>query len=177
MKPEVLKFDFKQQMEKPDILELYIYSEVASDGYDWWSGEEIKSETSQNFFREKLAEYKDVKNIVLYINSAGGSVKEGYGIYAQLKRHGAYITAYVDGFANSIASIICMAADKVIMYRNSMMGIHNAMDWMMGNATEHRKCADNLDSLMEGNRQIYLAKSGGKITEESSKNCLIMKPC
>lgn len=165
MKPEILKFNFKQQMETPDTLELYVYSEIAPDGYDWWKGEEIKSETSQNFFREKLSEFKDVKNIILYINSAGGSVREGYGIYAQLKRHEATKTAYVDGFANSIASVICMSADKVIMYRNSMMGIHNAMDWLMGNAAEHRKCADQLDSLMEGNRQIYLAKSNGKITE------------
>lgn len=166
MKPEILKFDFKQKTESPDVLELYIYSEVAPDGYDWWTGKKIESETSADFFREKLTEYKDVKNIVLYINSAGGSVREGYGIYAQLKRHEAYKTAYVDGFANSIASVICMAADKVVMYRNSMMGIHNAMDWLMGNATGHRKCAENLDRLMEGNRQIYLAKSGGKITEE-----------
>ncbi len=166
MKPEILKVDFKQQLENPETLELYIYSDVAPDGYDWWSGQEIKSETSQNYFRDKLNEYKDVKNILLYINSAGGSVKEGYGIYAQLKRHKAYKTAYVDGFANSIASVICMAADKVIMYRNSMMGIHNAMDWLLGNAAEHRKCAEQLDSLMEGNRQIYLAKSKGKIAEE-----------
>lgn len=166
MKPEIMKFDFKQQLEKPDTLDLYIYDEVAPDGYDWWNGETIKSETSANFFRDKLAEYPDVTNINLYINSVGGSVKEGYGIYSQLKRHPAYITAYVDGFANSIASIITMATDHVVMSMGSMMGVHNMMDRCFGNAMEHRKMADDLDRMMEGNRQIYMSRAGDKITLE-----------
>lgn len=166
MKPEILKFDFRQQTDKPDTLDLYIYSEVVPDGYDWWSGETIQSETSADFFRQKLTEYSDVKYINLYINSAGGSVREGYGIYAQLKRHPAQKTVYVDGFANSIASVIAMAGDKIIMRINSVMGIHNMMDICFGNAAEHRQCAENLDSMMEGNRQIYLSRSNGKITLE-----------
>lgn len=161
-----MKFDFKQQLEKPDTLELYIYSEVAPDGYDWWTGEKIESETSADYFRKKLNEYSNIKYINLYINSCGGSVREGYGIYAQLMRHEAYKTVYVDGFANSIASIIAMCGDKIIMYANSVMGIHNMMDLCFGNAAEHRQCADNLDSMMEGNRQIYLNRSKGKITLE-----------
>lgn len=165
MKPEVLKFNFKQQLEKPDTLDLYIYSEVAPDGYNWF-GEKIESETSADFFRKKLSEFGDVKFMNLYINSVGGSVKEGYGIYAQLMRHPAYKTGYDDGFAHSIASIIYQACDKRIMRINSVMGIHNMMDICIGNAEEHRKCADALDSMMEGNRQIYLKRSGGKITLE-----------
>ena len=166
MKPEILKFDFKQQLDKPDTLDLYIYSEVAPDGFDWWSRETIPSETSANFFREKLTEYNNVKFINLYINSVGGSVVEGYGIYAQLKRHEAYKTVYVDGFANSIASVIAMSGNKIIMYQNSVMGIHNMEQGCFGNAVAHRQCADNLDSMMEGSRQLYLARSGGKITLE-----------
>jgi ATP-dependent Clp protease protease subunit len=166
MKPEILKFDFRQQTDKPDTLDLYIYSEVVPDGWDWWTGEKVESETSADYFRKKLNEYKDIKYINLYINSCGGSVREGYGIYAQLMRHEAYKTVYVDGFANSIASIIAMSGDKIIMYVNSVMGIHNMMDWCFGNAAEHRQVADNLDSMMEGNRQIYLTRSKGKITME-----------
>jgi ATP-dependent Clp protease protease subunit len=172
LKPEIMKFDFKQQLDKPDTLELYIYSEVAPDGYNWWTGEKIQSETSADYFRQKLNEYSDVKYINLYINSCGGSVREGYGIYAQLMRHEAYKTVYVDGFANSIASIIAMCGDKIIMYANSVMGIHNMMDLCFGNAAEHRQCADNLDSMMEGNRQIYLNRSKGKITPEKLKELL-----
>lgn len=165
MKPEILKFDFKQQTEAPDTLDLYIYSTVAPDAFSLFGGE-VKSKTSADFFREQLEQYKDVKNINLFINSAGGSVREGYGIYAQLKRHPAQKTVHVDGFANSIASLIAMAGDKIIMRINSMMGIHNATDICLGNANDHRKCADDLDRLMEGNRQVYMARAGEKITLE-----------
>lgn len=166
MPPEILKWSLKQAMDAPDTLELYLYSEVAPASYDWWNGEKIESETSQDYFRDRLSEHKDVKQINLYINSVGGSVVEGYGIYAQLKRHSAKKTVYIDGFANSIASIIAMCGDEIIMRVNSMMGIHNMMDICFGNAAEHRKCAEDLDRMMEGNRQIYMQRSGGKITLE-----------
>lgn len=166
MRPEILKWDFRQKQDAPEVLELYLYSEVAPDCYDWWAGQTIESETSQNYFRDKLAEYPNAKKINLYINSCGGSVPEGYGIYAQLKRHPAQIAVYVDGFANSIASIIAMAGDHIVMRINSMMGVHNMESYCFGNAAEHRKCAEALDRMMEGNRQIYLARSGGKITLE-----------
>ncbi len=166
MKPEIMKFEFKQQLDNPDTLELYIYDIVAPGGYNWWSDEKIESETSADYFRKKLEEYKDVKNINLYINSAGGSVEEGYGIYAQLKRHTAYKIGHDDGFANSIASVIFQACDKRIMRINAVQGIHNIMEGCFGNAKEHRQCAANLDSMMEGNRQLYLVKANGKITLE-----------
>ncbi len=165
MKFEKIKFDFKQDLEQ-GALDLYVYSEVAGDDYDFWTGAAIKSETSANYFRDKLAEFPDVKQINLYINSPGGSVREGYGIYSQLKRHPAHVTAYVDGFANSIASVIAMAADEIVMSVGSVMGIHNMMDFCFGNASEHRQVADNLDRMMEGNRKIYLQRSNGKLTEE-----------
>lgn len=164
-KPEIMKFEFKQRLENSDTLDLYIYDAVAPDGYNWW-GDKLESETSADFFRKKLAEYPNIKYINLYINSAGGSVPEGYGIYAQLSRHSAYKTGYNDGFANSIASVIFQACDKRIMRINSVQGIHNMMDICFGNADEHRQCAANLDSMMEGNRQLYLTKADGKITEE-----------
>ncbi len=163
---DIMKFEFKQQVTNPDTLDLYIYDIVAPNGFDWWKGEETESETSADFFRKKLAEYKDVKYINLYINSAGGSVREGYGIYAQLSRHPAYKTGYNDGFAHSIASVIFQACDKRIMRINATQGIHNMMDGCFGNATEHRQCATNLDAMMEGNRQLYMVKAGGKITLE-----------
>jgi predicted RNA binding protein with dsRBD fold (UPF0201 family) len=59
-----------------------------------------------------------------------------------------------------------MSGDKIIMYVNSVMGIHNMMDWCFGNAAEHRQCAENLDSMMEGNKQVNLTRAAGKITLE-----------
>lgn len=146
-------------------LDLYIYDAVTGDGFDWWTWEMVKSETSANYFREQLAKHPNIAQINVYINSPGGSVMEGYGIYSQLKRHPAHVTAYVDGFACSIASVIAMAADNVIMYSNAMMMIHNMADCVYGNSAQLRKAADDLDKIMIGNRQTYLDKAAGKLDE------------
>ena len=157
-------WELKQAVE-PGTLEMYIYGDVEGDYYDWWSEREIKSETSANHFREELAKFPNATQINIYINSYGGSVFEGTAIYSQLKRHTAQKTVYIDGFACSVASVIAMAGDKIVMPSNTMMMIHNALNVVAGNSKELRKAADDLDTIMDGNRQAFLTKSNGKITE------------
>lgn len=159
-------WELKQSAAAPDVLELYIYGEVESDGYDWWTGEAIRSETSANAFREELAKHPQAEQINLYINSYGGSVFEGTAIYNQLKRHPAKKTAYIDGFACSIASVIAMAADEVVMPRNALMMVHNMWNCVYGNAAELRKAADDLDIINNAGKQAYIQKAGDKLTEE-----------
>nr|WP_305147772.1 head maturation protease, ClpP-related [Blautia producta] len=104
--------------------------------------------------------------IELHVNSYGGDVKEGIAIYNLLKQHGAQKTCYVDGFAYSIASVICLACDKIIMGLGTSMLIHNMSMYVYGNAEMLRKCADDLDVLMESNRQIYMARAKNLTEEE-----------
>lgn len=155
-----------KQATEPNTLEMYIYGDVEGDGYDWWTDETIQSETSANHFREELAKYPNATNINIYINSYGGSVFEGTAIYNQLRRHQAFKTVYIDGFACSVASVIAMAGDKVVMPKNAMMMIHNAWTYAMGNSSELRKAADDLEAINKGNRQAYLQKVGEKINED-----------
>lgn len=165
-------WELKQQANAPDVLDMFIYGDVEGDGYDWWTGEDIISETSANHFREELAKYPNAKEINVYINSYGGSVFEGTAIYNQLKRHPATVTVYIDGFACSVASIIAMAGDRVIMPANTMMMIHNAWSVAVGNSKDLRKAADDLDVIMEGNRQAYLQKAGDKLTDAQLRQML-----
>lgn len=144
---------------------LYIYSNVEPNGVDFWTGEEIKSETSAQHFREELDKLGNVNQINVYINSKGGDVGEGIGIYSQLKRHKARKTAYIDGYACSIASVIPMACDEVVISPPATMMIHPAWSIAMGNAAELRKCAEDLDKITESTKQAYLLKSNGKISE------------
>ena len=123
-------WEFRQDAKKQDTLELYVYSTVERDG--WW----YESETSAKHFRDELAQHPNAKEIKVYINSLGGSVMEGIAIYNQLKRHSAHKTVYVDGFACSIASVIAMAGDTVIMPKNAVMMIHNAWSYAIGNAAQ-----------------------------------------
>lgn len=158
-------WQIEQKTEIPDTLQIYIYGDVEGDSYDWWTDEIIESETSANHFRNELEKYPNVSNIDIFINSNGGSVFEGTAIYNQLKRHKAYKTVYIDGFACSIASVIAMCGDKVVMPKNAMMMIHNAWMYVAGNASELRKAAEDLDQINKGNRQAYLQKAGNQLDE------------
>lgn len=161
-------WSIKEQAD-PSALDIYIYGDVEAETYEegdsWWDGHYVESENSANHFREVLEEHPGVTQINLYINSYGGSVFEGTAIYNQLKRHPAHKTAYIDGFACSIASVIAMAADEVVMPRNALMMIHNMWMYAQGSAAELRKAADDLDVINTAGRGAYLEKAGDKLDE------------
>ena len=159
-------WELKQLASDPTTLDMYLYGSIEAGGYDWWTEEEIISETSADYFKEELAKYPDVKNINLYCNSFGGSVFEAMSIRNQLKRHSATVTGIVDGFAASAASFILTGCDAVKMYSNTTQMLHNMWNIAVGNSKQLRKAADDMDVMMAGNRQAYLEKAGGKLTEE-----------
>lgn len=156
-----------KQGSTPDTLELYIYGDVDAETWvdDGWWGYYTESENSANHFREVLAANPNAAQINIYINSYGGSVFEGTAIYNQLRRHPAHKTVYVDGFACSIASVIAMAGDEVVMPPNTLMMIHNMWMGAVGSAAELRKAADDLDVINEAGQAAYLAKAGEKLPE------------
>lgn len=155
-----------KQSQAPGTLELYIYGDVEAEYFNWDTFLYTESENSAKKFREELAKHPNVGEIVIYINSWGGSVFEGTAIYNQLRRHPAHKTVRVDGFACSVASVIAMAGDTVIMPRNTLMMIHNMWLSATGNAAELRKAAADLDIINAAGRKAYLVKAGGKISED-----------
>lgn len=159
MKQQKAHYCLKQEAGT-EVFKLYIYDDVSEYGaFDWWTWEYTESETSAEHFRKALAEIPESATIELHINSYGGDVKEGVAIYNQLKQKKCKeIVAYVDGLAYSIASVILQAADRRIMGLGTSLLIHNMWIQAAGNANELRKIADDLDVLMESNRQIYLER-------------------
>lgn len=148
----------------------YVTDEIKPDGkrfnYDTYSWERVESTTSQRYFVDALADAKAGDTVNLYINSMGGSVKEALGIYAILRRCGAQVNAYIDGFAASAASVIAMAAHKIIMPKNTTMMVHNAAWGVYGNSEALRKSADDLDIINAAMLQSYVQKAGDKLTIE-----------
>ena len=165
MKQQKAHYCFRQEAGS-DVHKLYIYDDVSEySTFNWATFEFTESETSAEHFRKALAEIPESAIIELHINSYGGSVKEGIAIYNQLKQKKCKeIVAYVDGVAYSIASIIMQAADRRIMGLGTSLLIHNMWLSVAGNAAELRKAADDLDVLMESNRQIYMERVN--ITED-----------
>lgn len=134
-----------------DSAELYIYGDIV-DNTDWkWDEYEVMPDDVKAI----LDEINDTNKLNIYINSGGGSVYAGLAIYNMLKRHKAYKTVYVDGIAASIASVIALAGDKVIIPSNAYFMIHKAWTWGWGNGDEMRKLAETLDKIDEGILNTY----------------------
>jgi ATP-dependent Clp protease, protease subunit len=112
-----------------------------------------------DFLRE-LRGLGDVKNIKLRINSPGGEVFDGIAIYNALRRHPAQITVEVYGIAASIASIIAMAGDRVVMPANTFMFVHDPLALVVGDADDMRQMADSLEKIASSLIQAYVEKTG-----------------
>lgn len=102
------------------------------------------------------------------INSPGGSVFDGYTIYQEIKSlqdRGVVVNATITGMAASMASVICMACDKVSIVPHGRMMIHDASSGFSGNADEMRKQADLLDSISADIANIYSTRTGKPVDE------------
>lgn len=127
-----------------DTASLDLYGDISSTS---WYGDEVTPKQ----FKQDLDALGDVKNLNIYMNSGGGDVFAGQAIYAMLKRHSAHKTVYVDGLAGSIASVIAMAGDKIVMAKGSMMFIHNGAIGLFGyfNAANLREYADEVEKITQ----------------------------
>lgn len=146
--------------EKAD---LYFLGDIVSDSWQsYWYDEDKCPQDISDF----LKGIEDTKDINIYINSGGGSVHAGIAIYNMLKRHKGFKTVYVDGIAASIASVIAMAGDKIIVPSNAQLMIHKPSSWCVGDADSFRKLADVLDTCQESITSIYMDNVKDGITKE-----------
>lgn len=141
------------QAKEDQTADIYIYDEIGGWGI------------SARRFTEDLISLGNLSHINLHIHSPGGEVFDGIAIYNQLKNHSATITVYIDGLAASMASVIAMVGDTVIMPKNAMMMIHKPWGVSWGDANDMREYADLLDKLENVLIPAYVAKTG-KTTEE-----------
>lgn len=100
------------------------------------------------------------QDIEIVMKSDGGDVFEGISIYNQLKRYPGKVKITVDSIAASIASVIAMSADELILEsEHSMLMIHNPWTAAIGDAKEFRSVADLLDKIGGEIASIYAKKS------------------
>ncbi|WP_406819889.1 ClpP-like prohead protease/major capsid protein fusion protein [Proteus mirabilis] len=151
--PVTQKSWFRIQAKEDQTADIYIYDEIGGWGI------------SARRFTEDLLSLGNLSHINLHIHSPGGEVFDGIAIYNQLKNHSATITVYIDGLAASMASVISMVGDTVIMPKNAMMMIHKPWGVSWGDANDMREYADLLDKLENVLIPAYVAKTG-KTTEE-----------
>jgi ATP-dependent Clp protease protease subunit len=147
-----LGFDVRNIAESNNSADLYIYGEIVEDKY-------YKTDVTPLEIADSLSVLEGVKNINLYINSPGGGVFAGMAIYSILERYkeNSRITAYIDGVAGSITSVIVMVAHEIVMPSNTMIMIHDPMVGLGGyyNADELLSIAANLEPIKETIINVY----------------------
>lgn len=100
-------------------------------------------------------------DISVFINSPGGFVFEGLPIYEALVAYDrGSVTVHIDALAASMASVVAMAGDQIIMAESALMMIHRPWDAAIGNAADLRSHAANLDKLEQQLVNIYVKKTG-----------------
>ena len=138
-----------------DVVEIYLLDVIGN--YPYTSKEVITAikESGKNSVR-------------LYINSPGGDVFEGLGIYNYLIASGKKVTVEIQGLCASIASVIAMAGRKIRMSKNSLFMIHNPTTFAYGEEKDLQKSSELLKVVKDQLISIYMTKTGitaDKITD------------
>lgn len=140
--------------DQGDTAELLVYDEIGDGG---WFGGGVSAASFADALRQVTA-----PNLTVRLNSPGGDVFDGIAVANQLRAHPSNVTVVVDGIAASIASVIAMAGDKIVMAPQSQMMIHDAMGSTWGgNPADHRAMADLLDRQSDNIAAAYRQKAGG----------------
>lgn len=139
--------------------DLFFYGDIVSTSYnpdDWWSSGDPEDRAPQDV-ADFLNELDGMTDINIHVNSGGGDVFAGLAIYNILKNNGANKTVYVDGLAASIASVIALAGDTVIIPKTAQFMVHNPWTFMFGgyNAADLLKVADMLDNIKQPILNVY----------------------
>lgn len=144
-------------------VELYIYGDIVSSYRDKW--------TPEDTYPQEIAEFLNSidgnAELTVYINSCGGDVFAGIGIYNILKRHKGHITGIVDGIAASIASVILMACDEIIVSTGAQIMIHKPMTMVWGNADDFSTAISQLDTCQQMITDIYMTRAREGVTKDA----------
>lgn len=149
--PKQLKFWNVMKNDEEKSAELILYGNIGS--HEYWD------DISDKAFKQDIENLGDVENIILHINSPGGSVFSAVAIANTLKNHKAKVTANIDGLAASAATIITSACDVVRMPKNALFMVHNPITFAYGNNQDMQKTLEMLDKVKDSIIETYLNKA------------------
>ncbi|KAF5053381.1 ATP-dependent Clp protease proteolytic subunit [anaerobic digester metagenome] len=100
-------------------------------------------------------------DLEVHINSPGGLTSEAIDIYNLFKDYRHKVTIQIDGIAAGAALTIAMGGDTIRARRSSMIALDHPWGFAVGNASEIRAKADELDKTSQSVRKIYLERFKG----------------
>ena len=141
-------FDITQNGREASI---YIYGDIT--GYPYKA-----NKSAASVVEEIQALDADVINV--HINSYGGSVKEGWGMYNALREHKAKIRTHADGFVCSAALYPFLAGDERYASPVSAFYLHQVAVGAHGYADDLRAAADDADLMTDIGIQAFVDVAG-----------------
>ncbi len=150
-----------------------IYSRLLKDRIIFL-GDEIDGDLASLVIAQMLflANEDPKADVHLYINSGGGSVYAGMGIYDTMQFIQAPVATYVLGAAASMAAVLSAAGTpgKRFVLPHSRIMIHQPLGGAHGPATDIKI---ELDEMLRTQKQLYniLAKHAGKTLEQITADC------
>ncbi|MED3965034.1 head maturation protease, ClpP-related [Niallia taxi] len=135
--------------------------------YDWFGIDAVSPKKVQDFLDKIDPDNKE--DIILEINSGGGSVFAASEIYALLKEHPNNVIAKVLGLAASAASFLMLGANSTLMTPTAQVMIHNASSMASGDYRD----MDHTSSILK-NTNLAIANAYKLKTGKSHEELLSM---
>ena len=146
----------------------YVVSDADQALYDFFGFPAF----SPQLVRNALEELPEGEDLVLEINSSGGSVPAGFEIYSVLRSATKPTVAEVQSIAASAASVIMLGCREVVASPVAQVMIHLPLMSTDGNRYDHIESIGILDSITEGILNAYMIKSHGLATRDEIKRMM-----
>lgn len=148
--------------------ELCFYGDIVSSSWERFQYEDTCPENIRS-----VVEIIGDRDIDIHINSPGGNVMAGLTIYNMLKNARGRKRVYIDGCAASIAAVIAMCGDEIIMPQSSFLMVHKPMVTVVdANADELSELINTLDKIESGIISVFLTKARDGVGEDEIREYL-----
>ncbi len=145
-----------------------IYSRLLEDRIIFLSGE-INDDTANLVIAQLIfLEAKDpTKDIMMYINSPGGSVSAGFGIYDTMNYIKCDVSTICVGMAASMAAFLLSSGAKGKRYclANSEVMIHQPLGGCQGQASDIAIQADHMARIKKRLNKILSENTGKSLSD------------
>lgn len=126
--------------------------------YDWFSIDAF----SPAIVRGALDETPEGEELVLEINSGGGSVFAGFEMYSILKAAARKTVAHVQSIAASAASTMMSGCTRVLLSPVAQVMMHLPSNCVQGNQNDMERERRTLESITQSILNGYELRCGGK---------------
>lgn len=148
-------------------MEIQVYAFIGKKRNSYDTAEYI----SGSQFADAIAAAQDTtdENIVVRVNSGGGSVTDGALMYNAIKASKKPVHVIIDGFAASMGVYGFLSAGKITAAKNSMLMYHSVQGGATGSPEDLRAEADVLDKFNQTIAGTLADRTGLTVEEVTAK--------